>query len=101
MVKKKREIIWDTRAVDSLKEAYLLIKKESPPSAKKVVQEIRDTIKLIASDPEIFEQDRFKNNNDGSYRAFEKYSYRIVYKFTENKILVLRVRHSSREPLIY
>ncbi|MBS1566856.1 MAG: type II toxin-antitoxin system RelE/ParE family toxin, partial [Bacteroidetes bacterium] len=45
--------------------------------------------------------DKYKTNNDGSYRAFEKHRYRIVYRFGNNIIRVLRVRHTSREPLNY
>lgn len=47
----------------------------------------------------MFEPDELKTNNDESYRAFIVYSYRISYRFIENKNLILRIRHTSRNPL--
>jgi len=38
-------------------------------------------------------------DNDGSFRAFEKYNYRVTYKVKETEIIIARVRHISREPL--
>ena len=101
MVKKKLKIIWDLKAKDSLKEIYLNIKKESPNSAKKTINTIRETIRSAAVHPEIFQIDRFKTNNDGTYRAFEKFSYRIVYKFTKTQIIILRISNSAQEPVEY
>lgn len=45
--------------------------------------------------------DKFKKNNPGNYRAFEKYSYRIAYKHTATEIRILRVRHVKQEPKEY
>lgn len=39
-----------------------------------------------------------KQNNNGNYRAFEIYSYRISYRINENEIYRVRVRHTSRNP---
>lgn len=39
--------------------------------------------------------------NDENYRAFEKFSYRVSYKIDFDKIYVLRVRHTSRNPKFY
>jgi len=51
--------------------------------------------------PEFYGSDKYKKENDGSYRAFEKHHYRINYRFTDNVIRVLRVRHTGREPKEY
>lgn len=51
--------------------------------------------------PFIFEHDRFKFDNDGSFRAFEEFKYRVAYKITEDQIRILRIRHTSREPIEY
>jgi plasmid stabilization system protein ParE len=45
--------------------------------------------------------DKFKLNNTGNYRAYEIYSYRIAYRILKDKVRILRVRHTSREPLKY
>ena len=97
----KRKIIWDTKAVESLKEIYLYIKKESPQGAEKVRSEIFEIVNKLPAHPEIFAADRLKINNDGSFRAFHIYSYRIAYKINDDNIVILRIRHSSREPEDY
>jgi hypothetical protein len=33
--------------------------------------------------PGFYGPDKYKADNDGSYRAFEKHSYRIVYRYTK------------------
>ena len=45
--------------------------------------------------------DKYRKNNDGSIRAFEKYSYRVAYQITKTEIRILRIRHTGREPLSY
>ena len=49
----------------------------------------------------MYKADKLKTNNDGSYRAFELYRYRIAYRFIEKEIRIFRVRHTSREPKEY
>lgn len=101
MVSKKLTIIWDIEAAKDFKSAYLFIKKESVQSAIKVRREIINAIKKLAAHPESHPPDKFKFSNNGHYRAFEIYSYRIAYKFSEQEIIVLRFRHVKREPLEY
>ena len=45
--------------------------------------------------------DKYKLNNNGLYRAFELHHLRITYYITPDKIRILRVRHTSREPKNY
>ena len=97
----KKNVVWDSEALSELKTAYEYLKERSPSSAKKVRKAILEKTKALANHPEMYEPDRFKNNNDGNYRAFELYNYRIVYRITETEIRILRVRHTSREPLPY
>lgn len=99
MVKKK--VVWDTKAYLQLEKEHKYIKKKSVIAANKVRKSIRDTAKSLELHSGIFSLDRFKKNNDGNYRAFEKYSYRITYKVKETQIIILRVRHTSRMPLEY
>jgi plasmid stabilization system protein ParE len=101
MVKPKRKIVWDKIAASNLKDIYKYVKTESPAAALKIKSEIFSVIKKIPSHPEMFAVDKLKINNDGSYRAFFIYSYRIVYKITDERIFILRIRHTSREPETY
>ncbi len=95
----KRFLVWDKIAFEQLNEEFSTLTKNSHLIfAKKVKNKILKSINELIENPEIYEQDRFKVDNDGSYRAFEKLKYRIAYRITATQIRILRVRHSSREP---
>lgn len=99
--KSKPEIIWNARAAAAFRELYEYISKESVVNAERVRIGITKAIDGLAIHPERFPLDRFRKNNTGNYRAFEKYSYRIAYKHTEKEIIILRIRHVKREPKPY
>lgn len=101
MSAKQIEIFWDIEAKNNLKEILIYIRKDSSEGARLVRDKIMDTIKLLPSNPEIFKTDSLKHNNDGSFRVFYAYSYRVVYKISGKSIYILRIRHTSREPLEY
>jgi plasmid stabilization system protein ParE len=101
MVTETRSIIWDEDARLYFKAAIKYIKKESAKGAKKVRIEILEAISSLPTNPFIFEEDRFRYNNDGTYRAFTVYHYRITYKVNKETIDILRMRHTSQEPLQY
>ena len=92
-------VIWDTKAFDDLKEILSYLTKRSEQAPKLIKQGIKKSIDIIKVNPFVFELDELKTNNDESYRAFIVYSYRISYRFIENKILILRIRPTSRNPL--
>lgn len=94
-------VIWDKAAKAQLKKEYNRIKKESLQGAETVKNGILESIDEIPKEPYKYPQDKFKKDNPGNYRAFEKYNFRIAYKVTEENIQVLRVRHVKREPLDY
>ncbi len=98
----KRDLVWDKGALKHLKEIYDFLKKgEDLAFANEVKNTILTTTQELIKNPFIFEQDRFKFDSDSSYRAFVKYKYRVAYKITEKQIRILRVRHTSREPIEY
>ena len=53
----------------------------------------------LADRPTIYPIDRFKANNPGNFRAFEKYNYRVTYRHSENEVTILRIRHTKQKPL--
>lgn len=93
--------VWTPQASAELKKAFEYIKQDSPANALKVISVIVDIADKIALHPEMFPVDRYKKNNDGSWRAFEKYRYRISYHITQNAIHIVRLRHTSQSPLYY
>lgn len=100
--KAKLTVVWDKPAYVSLQKAYNYIKEDSPANAKKVKEgNSKDHPKPGGPSREVYPPDKFRINNSGDHRAFEKYSYRIVYKITASQILILRLRHVKQEPKKY
>lgn len=101
MVNVRWEIVFDKVAKVHLKEAYDYIRNDSPQNAVKVLARITASISKLAKEPEKNPPDKYRLNNDGSYRAYEIDRYRITYKISPPQILIIRIRHTSREPLHY
>lgn len=97
----KRSVVWDKQAYMSLLKNYQYIKVTSLSNADKVKKGILKTVQDLPAHPEKYPLDKFKRNNDGNYRAFEKYSLRVAYKIGLEQILILRIRHVKQEPKTY
>jgi plasmid stabilization system protein ParE len=95
------EIIWDVKARSSFKKQIDHIKKDSLQAAEKVRSDIFDILDDLPGNPLKFPADKFKSDNDGNFRAFEKHGIRIAYLVTELHIRILRVRHVKQEPQQY
>ncbi len=95
------KVIWRKTALKQLNHAYKYIKEDSVQAAKQVRDTIIDTAENLKHNPEIYPLDKYRKNNDGSIRAFEVYSYRVAYQVMKTEIRILRIRHTSREPLQY
>ena len=63
-------------------------------------KQVKRTKKLDVN-PERFGLDKYKKNNDGTYRYFEIYRYRIAFRIYKTYIRILRVRSTDQEPLVY
>ena len=97
----EKVIVWDQEARKSFRKNLENIMEDSFQAAQKVGDEILSLVDSLAEQPERFPPDRFKNGNDGSYRAFEKHSLRLSYHVSEKQIRILRVRHVKQRPLKY
>ena len=98
---KKRRLIWPYDPKQQLRAAYNHIKKDSLKNADKVRKAIVQATLELREYPNKHAADKYKVNNDGTFRAFELYHYRIAYQVTETEVVILRVRHTSMEPLGY
>ena len=96
-----RKITWSKQAVNQFNKAIDYIANDSIQNAEKVRVELLNKINALPAHPEIYSPDKFKENNDGNYRAFELHRYRIAYFVSTAEIRILRVRHTSREPKTY
>jgi plasmid stabilization system protein ParE len=92
-----RKITWSKSSLKQFEAAINYIAECSIQNAEKVRKEILEKIERLILYSEIYSPDKYKTNNDGSYRAFELHRYRIAYRIKENEILIFRVRHTSRE----
>lgn len=99
MVEQQYEVLWNATARKQIKNIYNYIEKESVQNAKKVINEIIEATEKLEKNPDRFGLDKYKNNNDGSYRYFELGKYRIAFRIYKTKIRILRVRSTDQEPL--
>ena len=97
----KNQLVWTRRSQQHLKALYNYISQTSPQNAQKVVTDIITATEKAIANPTYYNPDKFKTDNDGSYRAFEKHHYRIAYRYQKNIIRVLRVMHNKMEPKKY
>lgn len=101
MVAKELTIVIEKQAANSLKVAYLYIKKDSLQNAENVRSALLNAIKELSKNPEKHPPDKYRLENDGSFRAFELYKYRITYFISQFEIKVVRIRHTKMNPLEY
>jgi plasmid stabilization system protein ParE len=96
-----RELRWPSPLQKQLEQIYLYIFQDSYQNAGKVKDEILLSTRKLILNPEIHPPDKYKKDNDGSFRAYELYHYRIAYHITETQIIIVRIRHTSMNPRPY
>jgi plasmid stabilization system protein ParE len=96
-----REVIWPKSVQNQLTKAYEYILADSFQNAEKVKEEILISTRKLSSNPEIYHIDKYRKNNDGTFRAYELHHYRISYRITEKQIIIVRIRHTKMEPRLY
>jgi plasmid stabilization system protein ParE len=66
-----------------------------------VRKDLLSKINSLKEHPEKYPLDKFRNNNNGIFRAFELHHYRVTYSVTEQEIIITRIRHTKMEPKEY
>ncbi len=85
-----------------LQEITEYLRNEAPDFYQRWLNELFAVLDDLAINPLLFQPDPLRNENDGSFRSFFVSNYRITYAIIDReKIAVLRIRHTSREPLSY
>ncbi len=87
-------IIWPASVQKQLYEAYNYILISSRQNAEKVKSELVASTKSLLKNPGLYPPDKYRKNNDGSFRAYELHSFRISYRVAENEIVIVRIRHT-------
>ena len=93
-----KKVEWTERAKNSLDYYCNDIAKNSISSSKKVRKEIILTSKRLLKNPELFQLDEYYPDNPGNIRRYFKWSYRVVYRVTDEKVTILNVYHTSTDP---
>ncbi len=104
MVKSSQlKVVWDILAFEQFKDILNYLEEQSVQAPKIVKKGILDRIKVIQKNPLICEADKLRLPISDDYRAFIVFSYRVTYQidYDSQEIRILRVRHTSREPLGY
>lgn len=103
MVKPYYKIIWDRKALDHFKDILTYLEKQSKQAPKIVKDAIISRLDVIKTNPLISELDKLTDSPNKDFRAFVVFSYRVTYQIKSDakEIRVLRIRHTSREPLGY
>jgi len=99
MVKKKiKTIVWSRNAANQYYKILKYLSEEAPEAIDIVGNALLDMIESLSLEYNNYPPDRFKKNNDGTYKASLVFNYRISFQITETNIYILRIRHTSREP---
>ncbi|WP_184543139.1 type II toxin-antitoxin system RelE/ParE family toxin [Mucilaginibacter sp. FT3.2] len=94
-------VVWSNSAKTELRKAYQYIALDSLQNAIMVRDTLIDSTIELSKNPGKHPADKFKKDNDGTWRAFEKHHYRISYRILKDQIRIVRMRHTSRSPLNY
>lgn len=92
-------IKWNKTAVDCFVEIIdFLNENDFEDYADRLKNDILHQINNLPESYDFCRPDKYKIENDGSFRAFEYEKYRISFRIKSNEIRILRIRHTKRRP---
>ena len=97
----KRKVTWGKRAARDFNAAIKYIRKDSEQNADNVKEIMLKKINGLADNRVVHRRDPYKKNNDGKFLYFEILRYRIVYYAAPDEVIIIRIRHTKREPKKY
>ena len=90
------EIIWDSKANQDLNDNISHIAKQSPQNALIVLDTLLELPKSIKTFPYSFPIEPFYNKKN--IRFITKWSFKMVYYVSDNKIYIMRVFNTNMHP---
>jgi len=93
-----KTVKWSTLAFTQFQKIYYFLLGENQRYAEKVRLEVLEKINQVALYLGHFSIEKYKTDNDGSYRYFELRHIRISYKVTATEVWIVRVRHTKMKP---
>ncbi|MBA4304760.1 MAG: type II toxin-antitoxin system RelE/ParE family toxin [Sphingobacteriaceae bacterium] len=99
----KYKLFWDAEATAQLEDILAFLAKRSHIAPRIVKVAVFDRVKELQHMPFQAEPDELRRPTNNFFRAVVVFSYRITYQIVPeaNEIRILRIRHTSREPLNY
>ena len=91
------KVEWTRTAKKDFEKAIKYIAKRNPLNAIKVKDNILFHVFLLLENPTKNIPDNLRIENDGSFRFFCLYEYRISYKIKGEDILIVRFRHMKQK----
>jgi len=96
------EIKWSKAAVNSIIQIIdFLNENDFEDYAERLKSDILVIINNLPKSYDLCRPDKYKINNDGSFRALEYEKYRISFRIKADEIRILRIRHTKRRPRSY
>jgi plasmid stabilization system protein ParE len=99
--KKVKAIVWSKTAQKQYFEILEYLTNEAPQAIDIVGNALLDMIENLSTDHNLHPPDRFKKKNDRTFKAAVVMTYRISYLVESEHVYILRIRHTSREPLMF
>jgi len=98
---KSLDIFWTDDAQRDFHAVINFYKSKSNQAHKLVSNALMKTLSKAAANPLIFEADNLKSFRNENFITFTIYHTRVTYEVRSEKLFVLRLRHTSREPHKY
>ncbi len=98
MKRKHFDVVWTREAILSLKEIFDFISLDSRNAAQKVKLALRKKAISLEFFPDRYVVEELLSDKPGNYRFVCKWAYKIIYKFDEDKVLILLVVQSHQSP---
>jgi plasmid stabilization system protein ParE len=93
------EIIWTKKAFSQFERAIKYIKDERGHSyAEIVLNKTLEKTRLLENNPLIGQVEPLLIHKKSEYRYLVVWSYKIIYRIEQHKIIISRVFHTSRNP---
>ena len=96
---KKKNILWDIKAKESLDFIYEYIAKDSLQAAKYVKKELVLFIATLYQFPEKYSKEEYLKHEPEDFRSVSKWNYKIIYEITEKSIIIIDIFHTSQNPV--
>jgi plasmid stabilization system protein ParE len=86
-------VIWSSKSVEDVDAIATYIVRDSPSYAAAVVHKILETTRQLAQDPKGVP---ITESHDGKLQEKLAYTYRIIYRFTDDTVTILAIVHPKR-----